>query len=470
MSQQPIISTTVLSWNRAELLERTLRSYIRTVSVPHELLVVDNASTDRSRDVIRDVIEEHPEYTAILLDQNLGGEALNLGLERSRGSLLHISENDIEYLPGWDRVILATFQAFPELGQLSVFGPVPTDEEAWDVKPCSMRHRAGYIVYVTDLNVGTSSVISRAVRDNNVRLHNYPTKDGSFLFPDDGRLSMEIRSLGMWVAWAHKYLVRNLGHLGDEIERHPEYYLENYRSKDWFGINGLRKRMEQWHSQIKPVRTSFLFGEEILSGEKSLPSAECPYPQRWSMLDGNTAEVETLEFLYSLVRLLKPELIVETGTWHGHMAAALGKALGQNGSGRAISFEIDPEVCEIAQHRVKKARLDDLVEVRNQSSLESMISSQIDMLVLDSELSLRAQEFEYFRPNLRPGAIVVFHDTSTNHRIVREDVIRLTERGLLTSIILSSPRGLAICQYCGGPEPPKRADTGDSLWQNSILE
>ncbi len=119
----------------------------------------------------------------ILLDHNLGGEALNLGLERSQGLLLHISENDIDYLPGWDRAIVEAFQAFPELGQLSVFGPVPTDDEAWDVKPCSMRHRAGHIVYVTDHNVGTSSVISRAVWENKVRLHNYPTKDGSFLIP-----------------------------------------------------------------------------------------------------------------------------------------------------------------------------------------------------------------------------------------------------------------------------------------------
>jgi glycosyltransferase involved in cell wall biosynthesis len=301
MSPEPIISTTILNWNRADLLERTLQSYIRTISVPHELFIVDNASTDLSREVIGRFLQEHPECTAILSDSNSGGETINLGLERSRGSLLHLSENDIEYLPGWDRTILEAFEAFPELGQLSVFGPVPTDEEAWDVKPCSMRHRGGHMVYVTDHNVGTSSVISRAIWDKGVRLHNYPINPGSFLLPDDGRLSAEIRGLGMWVAWAHKYLVRNLGHMGDEIEVRPQYYLENYRSKWWFGIEGLHKRMEGWHSQMRPVRKSFLYGEEILSGEKSLPSPECSYPQRWSMIGGNTAEIETLEFFYSVV-------------------------------------------------------------------------------------------------------------------------------------------------------------------------
>jgi len=78
-----------------------------------------------------------------------------------------------------------------------------------------------------------------------------------------------------------------------------------------------------------------------------------------------------------------------------------------------------------------------------------MIGDQIDMLVPDSELPLRVREFEHLRPELRPGAIVIFHDTSTNHRIVREDVTRLTEERLLATIF-PSPRGLAICQYCGG--------------------
>jgi hypothetical protein len=38
-------------------------------------------------------------------------------------------------LPGWSEKIARAFAAFPELGQLSVFGPVPTDDEAWDDRP-----------------------------------------------------------------------------------------------------------------------------------------------------------------------------------------------------------------------------------------------------------------------------------------------------------------------------------------------
>ena len=450
---ETIISTTVLNWNRVDLLQRTLESYIQTVSVPYELFIVDNASNDGSRELINQFCREHPHATPILLDANEGGEAINYGLARSRGKLLHISENDIEYLPGWSQLTVENFGAFPELGQLSVFGPVPTDAEVWVVKPCSMRHRNGCIIYFTEHNVGTSSILRREVWEKGVRVHNYSMPEGTFKFPDDGRLSHEVQGLGLWSAWARKYIVRNLGHMGSEMESRPEYYLENYRSKDWVGIEGLRDRLAQWRSQVRPTRKSFLYGEEMLGGEKSQPSPECPFPQQWSMIDGNTAEVETLEFLYSLARLVKPKLIVETGTWHGHAAVAFGRALRQNGFGRVVTYEIDPQVCEIAKCEVALAGLSEIVDIQNQSSMQGAPGEQIGILLLDSELPLRASEFEHFRGYLKDGAIVIFHDTSTIHQIVRRDVRKLIADGLLTGVMFPTPRGLAICQYHGPCQP-----------------
>ena len=139
---------------------------------------MDNGSTDGSREVIARFCRDHPLVTPILLESNEGGQAINHGLARSQGKLLHLSENDLQYLPGWDEKVIAAFESFPLLGQLSVFGPVPTDEEAWDIKPCSMRFHREQIIYVTEYNVGTSSVLRREVWDKGVRVNNYPTKEG----------------------------------------------------------------------------------------------------------------------------------------------------------------------------------------------------------------------------------------------------------------------------------------------------
>ena len=111
-----VLSTVLLNWNREDLLKITLDSFIRTVSVPYELYVLDNASTDGSRVVIEEICKDNPRHHAVFLSENLGGEALNIGLKKCLGKFLHISENDIEYLPGWDKELLEKFIYFNDLG------------------------------------------------------------------------------------------------------------------------------------------------------------------------------------------------------------------------------------------------------------------------------------------------------------------------------------------------------------------
>jgi predicted O-methyltransferase YrrM len=163
----------------------------------------------------------------------------------------------------------------------------------------------------------------------------------------------------------------------------------------------------------------------------------------------NTPELETLEFFFSVVRLLKPRLVVETGTWHGYSAIAMARALRQNGFGKIVIFETDTEECAIAQRRLEQENLAEFVDVRNESSLVGSVNGPIDLLLLDSELPQRISEFEYFRPQLSGGAIVIFHDTSTIHRVIREGVQDLVAKRLLACVMFPSPRGLAICQYQG---------------------
>lgn len=448
----PVISTVVLSWNRADLLERTVTSYLTTVTVPYELVIVDNGSTDGAAELVRDLSIRYPVIKTILLSTNEGGEAINRGLEWSRGRLLHISENDIDYLPGWDTAVLEAFAAFPSLGQLSLFGPVPTDDEIWEMTPSVLRHAAGRIVYETTVNVGTTSVLRRELWDQGLRVSTIETgSSGSVKLPDDAALSRSVRQLGYMSAFAERYLVRNMGHEGAEFERRPTYYAENYRHKPWVGEDGWRDRIRKHEKRARPQRTSFLFSDETFSAEKSSPSPSCPEPYLWSMIDGWTAEVETLEFLYGLVRLVKPLRALETGTWHGRAARAIGRALMVNGRGRLVTLEVDCESHAIAAEHVAQSGLSDVVEVLNVSSLEYVPPEPVDFLLLDSDLSIRGAEFEWFRPYLLDGALVLFHDTSPSHGVVLDAVRDLVARGLLTAIHLQTPRGLSVCHYAAGP-------------------
>jgi glycosyltransferase involved in cell wall biosynthesis len=257
--QPVVISTVVLNWNRADLLAKTLRSYLATVSVPYELFVVDNGSTDDSRAVIENIRRDHPEVKAILLDKNVGGFALNLGLEKATGRYLHISENDLEYLPGWDTCLIDKFHTFSQLGQLSVFAPQIAKGEIWANKPVTPLELEGKTIFLADINVGASSIIRREIWDLGLRWGNLYSE--KCLFPDDFGFSTGVKALGYQMAWNDKYVVVNWGHQIEEMKSRPEYYAQNYASKSWVGLEGFQERLqEQGYELVRDFSGAYQIG------------------------------------------------------------------------------------------------------------------------------------------------------------------------------------------------------------------
>lgn len=264
-SDQPLISTVVLNWNRADLLERTVTSYLATVEVPHELIIVDNGSSDDSPAVIAGLSAANSNCHALMLAENIGGEALNAGLAQGRGQYLHVSENDIEYRAGWDRAMLAKFEAFPELGQLSPFSPFP-DTLAADIignRPATRLERNGQIIYVAHDNTTSTCVFPRDLWEQGLRWTSLVSGDRRF--PHDGAFSAEVKRRGRLVAFSDVYLVKNWGHDIDELSSRLDYYLDNYRAKSWLGIDGLRSRLRE-------------HGYDLEEGAEAFRIASCPLP------------------------------------------------------------------------------------------------------------------------------------------------------------------------------------------------
>src|SRR5580693_6718692 len=106
---------------------------------------------------------------------------------------------------------------------------------------------------------------------------------------------------------------------------------------------------------------------------------ECPEPQRWSMIDSMTAEVEVLEFIATLVTTIKPKLVVETGSFLGVSTEWIARGMERNGFGKVISCEYDPVVYTRANDRLAASPLSRFIELRNQSSLEMTIDGTIDL-------------------------------------------------------------------------------------------
>ncbi len=116
-----------------------------------------------------------------------------------------------------------------------------------------------------------------------------------------------------------------------------------------------------------------------------------------------TAEVEVLELVQYLVTAVKPQLVVETGTFVGVSSIWTAEGLKQNGLGRVITCEFDPEVFAKAEARIEASGLAEWIECRNESSLKTQIKGTIDILFTDSDVPLREQEVCHFLPKSVPG-------------------------------------------------------------------
>ena len=170
------------------------------------------------------------------------------------------------------------------------------------------------------------------------------------------------------------------------------------------------------------------------------------------MYDSLTAEVEVLDFLKSLVTTIKPELVVETGTFSGLSTLRIAEGLKTNGFGRVVTCELDPKVFAVASERFAKSGLGQWIEARNESSLEMKIEGQIDLLFCDSDTPIREQEVRHFLPQINPFGLILMHDASSAMKTVREAALRLEQEGLLSVLLLPTPRGLVVAQKREGRE------------------
>ncbi len=176
------------------------------------------------------------------------------------------------------------------------------------------------------------------------------------------------------------------------------------------------------------------------------PTPECPHPERWSMYDSMTAEVEVLEFLRTLVTTIKPNLVVETGTFMGVSTLWIAEALRLNGFGRIISCEYDPKMFEVAREKIETSEFRDLIELRQESSLEMRVEGTIDLFFSDSDVAIREQEVRRYLPQISPFGIILMHDASSHMKDVREAALKLEREGLISVVLLPTPRGLVVAQ------------------------
>ncbi|MCU4974993.1 glycosyltransferase family 2 protein [Halobacteria archaeon AArc-m2/3/4] len=97
---EPLVSVIIPTHNRPQLLERAVESVLDQTYDNLELLVVDDASDERTDLEATFDFAAIADYEYIYLDENRGGaEARNVGLDASTGEYLAFLDDDDEWLP-----------------------------------------------------------------------------------------------------------------------------------------------------------------------------------------------------------------------------------------------------------------------------------------------------------------------------------------------------------------------------------
>lgn len=193
--------TVFVSHNRLGLLAETIESYLSTVTVPHDLVIVDNASDRATRAWLSKC-----GHTVLMLPVNgYPGYATNRGwrLATDEHTILHRSDNDVLYLPGWADTLADAFEQHPDWGQIGL----RTDFEENHVDA-----------------VGGNNAIRRAVWLAGARYSERPWTVDPW---EDGLFNGTIRDLGF--GWG-RVPTPCIVHVGDADPDDP-YYIKSYAER-----------------------------------------------------------------------------------------------------------------------------------------------------------------------------------------------------------------------------------------------
>jgi len=98
MIHHPIVSVIIPTYNRAHLIDKAINSVLSQTYQDYEIIIVDDASTDNTKEVVKDFTDSRISY--IFHTNNLDiSAARNSGIKASQGKYIALLDSDDEWLP-----------------------------------------------------------------------------------------------------------------------------------------------------------------------------------------------------------------------------------------------------------------------------------------------------------------------------------------------------------------------------------
>lgn len=114
----PKVSVIIPNYNHAAYLPQRIESVLAQYFDDYELLIMDDASTDHSREVIEKYVSQHPKIKTLFNTKNSGSPFAqwNKGAKMARGKYLWLAESDDFCEPGFLEKLVPLLDKNPQVG------------------------------------------------------------------------------------------------------------------------------------------------------------------------------------------------------------------------------------------------------------------------------------------------------------------------------------------------------------------
>jgi predicted O-methyltransferase YrrM len=136
------------------------------------------------------------------------------------------------------------------------------------------------------------------------------------------------------------------------------------------------------------------------------------------------------KFLEFLVRSIRPDLVLELGTFTGYSSISMARGL--TGTARIISCDVNPDTTAIARRYAEEAGVADRIEYRLGPALDSLESlpGPFDLIFIDADKDNYVNYYEALLPKLAPTGLMIVDNTLWSGRVADE-----SDRGGTTDAI-----------------------------------
>jgi caffeoyl-CoA O-methyltransferase len=125
-------------------------------------------------------------------------------------------------------------------------------------------------------------------------------------------------------------------------------------------------------------------------------------------------------FLAMLSKLLKPEYILELGTYTGYSALCLAEGLSEKG--KLISLDANEETSTFAQHYIFKSEHSKKIhlQVGDAAKLIPTLPDGIDLVFIDADKKSYSVYFDLVIDKLKPGGLILADNVLWSGKVIED--------------------------------------------------